>query len=91
MKASEILNAINVNDSISIVYHKCADDRRNPQNGQFRSFVNVTVTEIYAAKSGAIQVKFPKPEGGIGSFTSEAIVKSLAINQIAIVKDYELV
>lgn len=90
MQASEILDRLNVNDSISIVYHKCADDRNNPDNGKFRSFVSVTISELYAAKSGVIQVKVEAPEG-VRSFTSEAIVKSLEINGLQVIKNYSLV
>lgn len=90
MQASEILDRLNVNDSISIVYHKHSEDRNNPDNGKFRSFVSVTISELYAAKSGVIQVKVEAPEG-VRSFTSEAIVRKLEVNGVEVVKNYELV
>jgi hypothetical protein len=90
MKASEIIDRINVNDSLTIVYHKHAEDRNNPDNGKFRSFVNVSVSELYIAKNGSLQVKVETPEG-VRSFTSEAIVKSLTVNDLPIVKNYSLV
>lgn len=90
MKISEIIEVFDTEDIVSILFHKCADDRRNPDNGKLRSFKNVSVSEIYAAKSGVIQVKVQTPEG-VRSFTSEAIVKSLTINNIQLVENYELV
>jgi hypothetical protein len=90
MQASEIIDRLNVNDSISIVYHKHAEDRNNPDNGKFRSFVSVSISELYTTKSGAIQVKV-ETEEGVRSFTSEAIVKSLKINDLEVVKNYSLV
>ena len=89
MKASDIIERISISDSLTMVYHKCADDRNNPDNGKFRSFASVTVTEFYTTKSGAIQVKVETPEG-VRSFTSEAIVKRLEINGLRVVDNYEL-
>jgi hypothetical protein len=90
MQASEILHLLNVNDCVSVLYHKCADDRRNPDNGKLRSFKSVCISDIYAAKNGTLQVKVETPEG-VRSFTSEAIVKSLTVNDLPIVKNYSLV
>jgi hypothetical protein len=90
MQASQIIDRLNVNDSISIVYHKHAEDRNNPDNGKFRSFVSVSVSELYATKSGVIQVKVETPEGA-RSFTSEAVIRSLIINDLEVVKNYSLV
>ena len=87
MQAIEIIDRINVSDLISVVYHKHSEDRKNPDNGKFRSFSQVTVCEIHTAKSGALQVKVEAPEG-IRSFTSEAIVKRLEINGLRIIENY---
>jgi hypothetical protein len=96
MQASEIIERLNVNDKISVFYHKCAQDRRNPDNGKFRSFVSATITDIYNAANGVVQVKFSvfdkeKGKDQIKSFTSEAVLKSLVINDLTIVKNYSLV
>jgi len=90
MKAEDIIERIAVSDVISVLYHKCADDRRNPDNGKLRSFKSVSVSDIYAAKNGVLQIKV-ETEEGVRSFTSEAVVKSLEINGLSIVKNYELV
>jgi hypothetical protein len=90
MQASEIIERISVSDTISVLYHKCADDRHNPDNGKLRSFKSASVLEIYAAKNGVLQVKVETGEG-VRSFTSEAIVKSLRINDLEIIKNYSLV
>lgn len=90
MKASEILESIRVNDTLTVIYHKHSEDRHNPDNGKFRSFVNCSVEELYNAESGVVQIKV-MTEKGIRSFTSEAIVKRLEINGLEVVQNYELV
>jgi hypothetical protein len=90
MKASEIIHQLNVSDCISVLYHKCANDRSNPDNGKLRSFKSVSISEIYTAKNGTLQVKVETDEG-VRSFTSEAVIKSLVINDLQVIKNYSLV
>jgi hypothetical protein len=90
MQASEIIHLLNVSDCISITYHKCADDRHNPENGQFRSFKSVSIADICTTKKGLLQVLVTE-EDKTKSFTSEAVVKSLIINDLQVVKNYSLV
>jgi len=89
MKASEIIESIRVNDTLTVLYHKCAQDRWNPDNGKFSS-LSGSVESLYNATSGVVQVKI-LTEKGIRSFTSDAMVKALKINNLDIVKNYELV
>lgn len=89
MKAQDIIERIAVSDMLTVTYHKHAEDRNNPDNGKFRS-LSGCVQDLYAAKSGVLQVKMDT-EDGVRSFTSEAIVKSLIINGLQLVKNYELV